>query len=92
MGEAYYERCKRVLAEVEEPDLLVEQLYSEPQRTLKVSAPMSFGVSHVGPAVSDFLIEYGDLSVSLTLNVRFTDLIEEGFDVAIRISQSTDTS
>ena len=53
---------------------------------------MSFGVSHVGPAVSDFLIEYGDLSVSLTLNVRFTDLIEEGFDVAIRISQSTDTS
>jgi DNA-binding transcriptional LysR family regulator len=92
VGEAYYERCKRVLAEVEEADLLVEQLYSEPQGTLKVSAPMSFGVSHVGPAVSDFLIEYGDLSVSLTLNDRFTDLIEEGFDVAIRISQSTDTS
>lgn len=92
VGEAYYERCKRVLAEVEEADLLVEQLHSEPRGTLKVSAPMSFGVAHVGPAVSDFLGEYGDLSISLSLNDRFTDLIEEGFDVAIRISQSADTS
>jgi DNA-binding transcriptional LysR family regulator len=92
VGEAYYARCKRVLAEVEEADLLVEQLHSEPRGILKVSAPMSFGVSHVGPAVSDFLSEYGDLSVSLTLNDRFTDLIEEGFDVAIRISQSADSS
>lgn len=92
IGEAYYERCKRVLAEVEEADLLVEQLHSEPRGILKVSAPMSFGVAHVGPAVSDFLAVYRDLSISLSLNDRFTDLIEEGFDVAIRISQSADTS
>lgn len=92
VGEAYYERCKRVLAEVEEADLLVEQLHSEPRGILKVSAPMSFGVAHVGPAVADFLSEYRDLGISLSLNDRFTDLIEEGFDVAIRISQSADTS
>jgi len=92
VGEAYYERCKRVLSEVEEADLLVEQLHSEPRGTMKVSAPMSFGVSHAGPAVSDFLSQYRDLSISLTLNDRFTDLIEEGFDVAIRIAQSADSS
>lgn len=92
VGEAYYERCKRVLSEVEEADLLVEQLHSEPRGTLKVSAPMSFGVVHVGPAVSEFLSLYSDLSISLTLNDRFTDLIEEGFDVAIRIAQSADSS
>jgi DNA-binding transcriptional LysR family regulator len=92
IGEAYYERCKRVLSEVEEADLLVEQLHSEPRGILKVSAPMSFGVSHAGPAVSDFLAQYRDLSISLTLNDRFTDLIEEGFDVAIRIAQSADSS
>ena len=92
VGEAYYERCKRVLAEVEEADLLVEQLHSEPRGTLKVSAPMSFGVAHLGPAVSDFLSEYRELSISLTLNDRFTDLIEEGFDIAIRIAQSADSS
>lgn len=92
LGEAYYERCKRVLAEVEEADLMVEQLHSEPRGTLKVSAPMSFGVAHVGPAVADFLATYSDLNISLALNDRFTDLIEEGFDVAIRISQSADTS
>ena len=92
VGEAYYERCKRVLAEVEEADRLVEQLHSEPRGTLKVSAPMSFGVAHVGPAVSDFLTEYRELSISLSLNDRFTDLIEEGFDVAVRIAQSADSS
>jgi len=92
VGEANYERCKRVLAEVEEADLLVEQLHSEPRGTLKVSAPMSFGVAHLGPAVSDFLSEYRELSISLTLNDRFTDLIEEGFDIAIRIAQSADSS
>ena len=92
VGEAYYERCKRVLAEFEETDLLVEQLHSEPRGTLKVSAPMSFGVAHLGPAVSDFLSEYRELRISLTLNDRFTDLIEEGFDVAIRIAQSADSS
>ena len=92
VGEAYYERCKRVLAEVEEADRLVEQLHSEPRGTLKVSAPMSFGVAHVGPAVSDFLTEYRELSISLSLNDRFTDLIGEGFDVAVRIAQSADSS
>ena len=92
VGEVYYERCKRVLAEVEEADQMVEQLHSEPRGTLKISAPMSFGVAHVGPAVADFLAAYSDLSISLSLNDRFTDLIEEGFDVAVRISQSAETS
>ncbi len=92
VGEAYFERCKRVLAEVEEADLMVERLHSEPRGILKVSAPMSFGVSHAGPAVSEFLTRFGDLSISLTLNDRFTDLIEEGFDVAIRIAQTADSS
>tara|TARA_R110002126_G_scaffold23617_3_gene82566 strand:+ start:855 stop:1748 length:894 start_codon:yes stop_codon:yes gene_type:complete len=92
VGEAYFERCKRVIAEVEEADLLVERLHSEPRGVLKVSAPMSFGVCHAGPAVSEFLTRYRDLSISLTLNDRFTDLIEDGFDVAIRIAQSADSS
>lgn len=92
VGEAYYERCRRVLSEVAEADLLVEQLHSEPRGTLKISAPMSFGVSHAGPVIAEFLALYGELSVSLTLNDRFTDLIEEGFDVAIRIAQSADSS
>ena len=92
LGNAYYERCRRVLAEVESADLLVDQLHSKPKGTLKVSAPMSFGVSHVGPAVSDFLRLYPDIALSLTLNDRFTDLIDDGFDVAVRISQNADSS
>ena len=92
LGEAYYERCKRVLSEVADADLLVQRLHSEPRGTLRVSAPMSFGVAHVGPAINDFLIEYGELDISLILNDRFTDLIDEGFDVAVRIAQAADSS
>lgn len=92
LGEAYYERCKRVLSEVEDADLLVQRLHSEPRGTLRVSAPMSFGVAHVGPAITDFLEEYRELDISLTLNDRFTDLIDEGFDVAVRIAQAADSS
>lgn len=92
LGRMYYDRCRRVLAEVESADLLVEQLHSRPTGTLKVSAPMSFGMSHLGTAVADFLRVYPDLTVSLTLNDRFTDLVEEGYDVAIRISRIADSS
>lgn len=92
LGHAFYERCKRVLAEVEAADLLVDQLHSRPVGTIKVSAPMSFGMSHVGPAVAEFLRQFPDLSVSLVLDDRFTDLVEEGFDVAIRIAQRADSS
>ena len=92
LGEAYYERCKRVLSEVADADLLVQRLHSEPRGTLRVSAPMSFGVAHIGPAVTDFLEEYRELDISLNLNDRFTDLIDEGIDVAVRISRSADSS
>ncbi|MGB0631877.1 MAG: LysR family transcriptional regulator [Alphaproteobacteria bacterium] len=92
LGQAYYERCKRVLSEVADADLLVQRLHSEPRGTLRVSAPMSFGVAQVGPAVTEFLEQFPELDISLTLNDRFTDLIEEGFDVAVRIAQAADSS
>ena len=92
VGQAYYERCQRVIEEVAEADRMVEQLHSEPRGTLKVSAPMSFGMSHIGPAVSEFLARYPQIRVGLNLNDQFTDLIEEGVDVALRITQTADSS
>ena len=62
-GLAYYERCLAILADIEETDLQVSRLHDEPRGTLKVNAPMSFGILHVGAAVADFMAAYPDLKV-----------------------------
>ena len=85
-GLAYYDRCTRVLAEANEADDIVKRLRSEPSGTLRINAAQSFGTLHLGPAIAEFATAYPDIDVSLTLNDRFVNLIEEGSDVAIRIA------
>jgi len=91
-GLAYYERCLDILARVEETELQVSRLHDEPRGVLKVNGPMTFGALYLGPAVAEFMKTYRDLKIELTLNDRFIDPIEEGFDVTIRIAQLADSS
>ncbi|GAB4226639.1 MAG: LysR family transcriptional regulator [Elainellaceae cyanobacterium] len=91
-GLAFYERCINILAQLEEAELAVSQLQEEPKGTLRINAPMSFGTIHLAPAVAEFMTKYPDLQVQLTLNDRFIDPIEEGFDVTIRIAELTEAS
>jgi len=91
-GAAFYDRCARVVAEAQQAELAVTHLQSEPRGTLRVNAPMTFGHLHIAPAIPDFLARYPELRVDMTMNDRFVDLIDEGFDVAIRIAQLTDSS
>ncbi len=91
-GLAYYERCLAILADIEETELQVSRLHDEPKGTLKLNAPMSFGVLHVNRAIADFMAAYPDLKIELLLNDRIVDPIEEGFDVTIRIAELADSS
>ncbi len=91
-GIAYYERCLGILADVEETEAQVARLHDEPRGTLKLNAPMSFGALHMGPAIASFMAKYPDLKVELTLNDRFVDPLEEGFDITIRIAVLEDSS
>ena len=86
-GRAYYERCVDILAEVAAAELSVAQLETKPKGTLRINAPMSFGTLHLGKAIAHFMQRYPDIRVQLTLNDRFIDLIEEGFDVTLRIAE-----
>ena len=86
-GLAFHERCVEILASLEEAERSVTQLHEEPRGKLRVNAPMSFGTMHLAPALADFLVHYPDLQVQLTLNDRFIDPIEEGFDVTLRIAK-----
>lgn len=86
-GVAFYARCIDLLAALEEAELAVMQLNEEPKGTLRINAPMTFGTLHLGPAILDFMVQYPDLQVQLTLNDRFIDPIEEGFDLTVRIAE-----
>ena len=92
VGFAYYERCTRIIAEVEEAELAVARLQLEPRGTLRLNAPMSFGNLHVAPVIADFMSAYPELTVDMTLNDRMVDLVDEGFDVAIRIGRLADST
>lgn len=92
VGRAYYERCADILAAVEETELQVTRLHEEPRGVLRVNAPVSFGAAWLGPLVADFIGRYPQVRVELTLNDRFVDPIEEGFDVTVRVANLADSS
>ena len=91
-GAALIDRCRRVLAEVEAAATAVGQLQAAPAGVLRVNAPVTFGSMHLAPAIPEFLARHPGVSVDLTLNDRMVDLVEEGFDVAIRIARLADSS
>ncbi len=91
-GRSYYERAVRILADLEEANAAVSQHQASPRGHLRISAPMSFGFLHLAPALPDFLDRYPEVSVDLAMNDRFVDLVEEGFDLAVRISALADSS
>lgn len=85
-GRAFYERCLNILAEVDAAEQAISQIHTEPKGTLRINAPMSFGTMHLSPALAAFMSQYPDLQVQLTLSDRFIDLVEEGFDVTVRVA------
>lgn len=91
-GLAFHERCVEILASLEEAERSITQMQEQPRGRLKVNAPMTFGTMHLAPALADFLVQYPDLQVQLTLNDRFIDPIEEGFDVTVRIAQPAESA
>lgn len=91
-GLAYNQRCIDILAQIEETERHVSRLHDEPRGVLKVNAPTSFGILHLGSAVSEFMSTYQDITVELILNDRFVDPLEEGVDVTVRIATLEDSS
>lgn len=92
VGRAFYERSQAGLRELEEAEAEVSRLQGAPRGTLRINAPMSFGILHIAPAIPEFLRQYPDLNLDMNLDDRRLDLVEEGFDLAIRIAQLPDSS
>ncbi|WP_338867928.1 LysR family transcriptional regulator [Myxococcus stipitatus] len=91
-GASFHKRCARILEEVEEARSETSALHVSPRGQLRVSAPLTFGIQHLSPILSDYLAAYPEVTVDVSLNDRRVDLLEEGFDVAVRIGQLEDSS
>ena len=92
VGMVYLERCLQILDEMEEMEIAVTRLQTEPRGTLKVNAAPFFGAYHLAPAISAYTSAYPDVSVELILQAGHVDLIEEGFDLAIHLEELRDSS
>ena len=91
-GRVFYERSRRGLEEIEEAETEVSRLQGEARGLLRVNSPMSFGILHIAPLLPEFLAENPEVSVDMNLDDRKVDVIEEGFDVSIRITDLPDSS
>lgn len=92
VGQAYCERARAVLADLAEADAAAARLHQEARGLVKVSAPVSFAVMHLAGPVAGFMAAHPRVEVDLVLNDRFVDIVQEGFDLAIRIGQLADSS
>jgi DNA-binding transcriptional LysR family regulator len=91
VGKLYYDRCKTLLAEVDAAESSVSALRASPRGTLRLTAPVSFGTRRLAAALPEFLRLYPDVNIDLSLSDRVADLVDEGFEVAIRIGNLADS-
>ncbi|HEU4734120.1 MAG TPA: LysR family transcriptional regulator [Kofleriaceae bacterium] len=84
IGQAYYERCSRIVADVAAAEQLVTDMQSTPRGRLRVTAPVDLSMRYLGTIVADFLAAHSDINLELEATDRIVDLIEEGFDLAVR--------
>ena len=85
-GSRYYGRCTQILGDLEQAEREVTQSGAIPCGTLRLNAPHSFATAHIAPFVAEFIGKYPKVKLDVSLTDRVVDLIEEGYDIAIRIA------
>ncbi|MGF1728340.1 LysR substrate-binding domain-containing protein [Photobacterium kasasachensis] len=92
VGRIYYQHCRQVLDGLEEAERAISNLQSSPRGKLKVTAPVTYGEGTIAPLINNFAQQYPDLDVEFHLSNQKVDLIDEGFDLAIRLGKLDDSS
>ncbi len=91
-GAAFYERASRILADLEDAAEAVTSLKAVPRGRLRVTLPTAFGILHLLPALPDYMARHPEVILEIDLNDRFVNMVEEGFDLALRIGELEDSS
>ncbi|MFJ4143733.1 LysR family transcriptional regulator [Pseudomonas sp. NPDC089734] len=91
-GRQFYHQAREVLAMMDEAEEAVSSAAPEPTGVLRVNAPVSFGILHLAPLWADFMKAYPKVELDISLNDRLVDLVDEGFDAAVRIARMENSS
>ncbi|MRR52137.1 MAG: LysR family transcriptional regulator [Rhodocyclaceae bacterium] len=91
-GANYYERCRHILADVEDAEATAGSAEGQVRGSLRISLPHSFGLQYVAPLIPEFCRRHPQLHLELNFSDRLTDLVEEGVDLALRIALEINTS
>jgi DNA-binding transcriptional LysR family regulator len=91
-GRLFYQRAREILGAMDDAEAEVSSRTQAPSGLVRVNVPLSFGMSHLAPLWGDFMSEYPRIDLDVTLNDRVVDLVEEGYDLAVRISTLPDSS
>ncbi|TNE89784.1 MAG: LysR family transcriptional regulator [Deltaproteobacteria bacterium] len=92
VGRAYYERSRRIVEDVDEAELAVTRLSDHPTGLLRVTAPLTFGQDFLGDPIASFLAANPDVDVEVDLSDRVVDLVDDGYDCAVRVGKLADSS
>jgi len=91
-GEAYFLRCQRILAEIEEAESEIMHFRDRPKGLLRLNVGVAFGMHQLVPALPQFLARFPEVEIDLTITDNLVDLIEEGADLAIRTGDLSDST
>jgi DNA-binding transcriptional LysR family regulator len=92
IGEAYYVRCARIVADVASAEQLVTDMQATPRGRLRITATVDFSTRYLGAIAAAFIAEHRDVNIELDTTDRVVDLVEDGYDVAIRFGQLPESS
>jgi DNA-binding transcriptional LysR family regulator len=91
-GNGYYARCRQILAEIEEAEAQANALQALPRGHLRLAVPVTFGLKNIAPVVSAYMTSYPEVTFEVVVSDRYANLIEEGFDLAIRVGELRDSN
>jgi DNA-binding transcriptional LysR family regulator len=92
IGEAYYERCSRIVADVASAEQLVTDMQSTPRGRLRVTSSVDFATRWLGAIIAEFLAKHPDINIELEATDKVVDLIEDGFDLALRFGEMPEST
>jgi DNA-binding transcriptional LysR family regulator len=91
-GQAYYDRLRPLLEEFDNLDLAIRNISQSPRGRLRLTAPLTFGSLELAPALNDFAARYPDIELDVSFSDRVVNLVDEGFDMAVRVGRPGDSS
>jgi DNA-binding transcriptional LysR family regulator len=91
-GQAYFDRLRPLLDEFDALDASVRDASLAPRGRLRLTAPLTFGITELAPTLNDFALNYAEIELDVSFSDRVVNLVDEGFDIAVRVGRPDDSS